>query len=148
MSTLTIGQAAKRAGAGVETIRFYEREGLIDEPPRRPSGYRQYPSTVVARLRFIRTAKDLGFTLKEIRELLALRVDSRSRCGDVKRLAEIKIAGIEARIKALQRMRRTLRGLTRACEEGCACERTNPQGRCCLSNVAALVRDMLQGHSA
>ena len=75
METLTIGEVARRAGVGVETIRFYDREGLIAEPRRRPSGYRQYSAEAVRRVRFIRHAKELGFTLKEISELLSLRVD-------------------------------------------------------------------------
>ena len=70
---LTIGLVARRAGVGVETVRFYERQGLIEEPPRRLSGYREYDDEVVARLGFIRRAKELGFTLKEIKELLSLR---------------------------------------------------------------------------
>ena len=70
MEHLSIGEVAKAAEVGVETVRFYEREGLIAEPPRRQSGYRQYPSDTVPRLRFIRRAKDLGFTLKEVGELL------------------------------------------------------------------------------
>lgn len=118
MPPLSIGQVAKQAGVGVETVRFYEREGLLEKPPRRPSGYRLYEPAVTARLRFIRAAKQLGFTLQEIRELLALRVESRARCSDVKRLAEAKIAEIEAKIATLQRMRRALRGLAKACDEG------------------------------
>ena len=71
MESLTIGKVAGLAGVGVETIRFYEREGLIDEPPRRASGYRQYPMNTADRVRFIKSAKELGFTLKEIKELLS-----------------------------------------------------------------------------
>ena len=107
----------KRAGVGVETIRFYEREGLIAEPPRRPSGYREYPEAAVPRIEFIRHAKELGFSLKEIGELLSLRVDRRASCAPVKRHAEAKIVNIEARIRSLQKMRRTLLKLTEACDE-------------------------------
>ncbi len=117
MASLTIGQLAQRAGVGVETVRFYEREGLIPEPPRRPSGYRDYSPETVARIVFIRRAKDLGFTLKEINELLELRVRPRRNCAQVKQSAETKIAGIDGKITALRRMRRALKGLTRACEE-------------------------------
>ena len=74
MGSFTIGQLARRAGVGIETVRFYEREGLIPEPPRRPSGYRDYPPETVTRIVFIRRAKDLGFSLKEINELLDFRV--------------------------------------------------------------------------
>ena len=69
-TTLTIGKVAHQAGIGVETVRFYEREGLIDEPPRGKSGYRHYPETIVSRILFIRRSKELGFTLREIKELL------------------------------------------------------------------------------
>jgi len=97
METLTIGKVARLAGIGVETIRFYEREGLIEEPPRRESGYRQYPEDTVHRLRFIRRAKELGFTLKEIKELLALRIDPETTCEDIRRRANTKINDIEAK---------------------------------------------------
>jgi MerR family mercuric resistance operon transcriptional regulator len=115
MEALTIGQLAKQAGVGVETIRFYEREGLLSEPERRPSGYRQYPHEVVRRVRFIRHAKELGFTLKEIQELLELRVDPQSSCADVRRRASDKIADIEGRIASLERMRKALESLARKC---------------------------------
>lgn len=117
MESLTIGQLAQRAGVGVETVRFYEREGLISEPPRRPSGYRDYPPEAVARIVFIRRGKELGFTLKEINELLELRVRPRRNCAQVKRSADAKIAGIDGKIAALRRMRRALKDLTKACEE-------------------------------
>lgn len=82
MESLTIGRAARLAGAGVETIRFYEREGLLEKPPHRESGYRQYPKEIISRLRFIKRAKKLGFTLKEIKELLALRNEPETACED------------------------------------------------------------------
>ena len=85
--SLMIGEVSKRSGLGVETVRFYEREGLIEKPPRRSSGYRAYPANVVPRLGFIRHAKELGFTLKEIRELLSLRArDGRPRVRRARRL--------------------------------------------------------------
>lgn len=115
MKPLTIGQVAKRAGIGVETVRFYEREGLLEEPQRRPSGYRQFDKQIVERLLFIRRAKELGFTLKEIKELLSLRLDPSTTCADVKTRAEAKIADIENKINSLQRMRRALMKLTKAC---------------------------------
>jgi len=113
--SLSIGQLAKRAEVGVETVRFYERKGLLDEPERRPSGYRQYQSDTVDRLLFIRRAKELGFTLKEITELLSLRVDKDKTCADVRQQAEAKIANIEERIQSLQRMKRALMKVTRQC---------------------------------
>ncbi len=112
---LTIGQVARRAGIGLETVRFYERQGLIDEPPRKESGYRQYPEQVIERLRFIRRAKELGFSLKEISDLLALRVDATTTCADVKNRAEAKITDIQEKIRDLQRMKRALDKLTAAC---------------------------------
>ena len=74
MKPLTIGKVAERAGVGVETVRFYEREGLLDEPTRTASGYRQFDEDVIRRLEFISRAKELGFTLNEIKELLSLQV--------------------------------------------------------------------------
>jgi len=122
MPALTIGKVAKQAGVGVETVRFYEREGLVDDPRanrRRPaSGYREYDPAVVRRIRFIRHAKELGFTLREIKELLELRVEPDRKCGDVLELAEAKIADIEQRIRKLKKMRRALASLTRDCQRG------------------------------
>ena len=115
MRALTIGQAARSAGVGVETVRFYERQGLLQEPPRRDSGYRQYPEDVVARLRFIRRAKELGFSLKEIKDLLALRVDPETTCVEVKQRAEDKIADVEAKIETLQKIKKALVKLTKTC---------------------------------
>ncbi len=117
MASLTIGQLAQRARVGVETIRFYEREGLIAEPPRRPSGYRDYAPEAVIRIVFIRRAKNLGFSLKEISELLELRVRSRRNCTLVKRSADTKIAAIDTKIVGLRRMRKTLLELTKACDQ-------------------------------
>lgn len=115
MKPLTIGAVARRAGVGVETVRFYERRGLIAEPARKASGYRQYDETVVDRLRFIRRAKELGFTLKEIKELLSLRLDPSASCADVKSRADQKIADIETKIHTLQRMKRALLKLSKSC---------------------------------
>jgi MerR family mercuric resistance operon transcriptional regulator len=109
---LTIGQVARRAGFGIETVRFYERKGLIDEPPRRTSGYRQYPASVISRLRFIKRAKDLGFSLREIKELLSLRVEPTTTCSDIQKRAEAKIADVEGKIRSLERMKEVLTRLT------------------------------------
>ncbi len=114
---LTIGEVAKRSGIGLETVRFYERKGLIEEPPRTDSGYRQYPAAVVARLHFIKRAKELGFSLKEILELLSLRVDSDTTCADVKKRADLKILDIEQKISILQEMKRALTKLAALCAE-------------------------------
>lgn len=114
--TLTIGQVAKKAGVGVETVRFYERQGLMPQPPRKASGYRQYPSDAVRRLRFIVRAKSVGFALKDIAELLDLRTRRGSTCRSVKRRTEAKIADVEARIRELQRVRSALARLSDSCD--------------------------------
>mgnify|MGYP000072752406 CR=1 FL=1 len=113
--TLTIGKVAAAAGLGVETVRFYERKGLLVEPPRSQAGYRQYPAGTVRRLQFIVRAKALGFTLREIRELLDLRATPGARCADVQNRAETKIADIEDRIEQLRGMKRALGGLVAQC---------------------------------
>ena len=118
MKPLSIGQVADRAGIGVETVRFYERQGLIQEPPRSGAGYREYPEATVSRIRFIKRAKELGFTLKEIKELLSLQLDPTTTCADVKSRAEAKIADIQARIRSLRRMKKALVKLTAVCS-GC-----------------------------
>ena len=115
MKPLTIGQVARYAGVGIETVRFYERQGLLEEPARKQSGYRQYGEDVVARLRFIRRAKELGFSLKEIKELLALRVDPTTTCAEVRGKGAAKIADVEQKIEALQRIRKALVKLTAVC---------------------------------
>lgn len=115
MQTLTIGQLAKQAHVHVETIRYYERRGILPEPPRRESGYRQYPPEATERIRFVRRAQELGFSLKEIGDLLALRVDPETSSADIKRRAEAKIADIDARIRDLERMKAALMKLAAAC---------------------------------
>lgn len=115
---MTIGQIAKQADTGVETIRFYERRGLIPEPPRTPSGYREYPAGTVRRLGFIARAKELGFTLREIAELLELRLTPGACSANVQAQAEAKLADVERRIRDLQRIRGSLRDLLGACRKG------------------------------
>lgn len=115
MENLTIGQLAKRAHVNTETVRYYERRGLMPEPPRRQSGYRQYSQDDVARLQFIKRAKELGFSLEEISELFSLRVDPHTTCGDVKMRADTKIADIEEKIEILEEMKRALVKLTARC---------------------------------
>ena len=112
---LTIGRIARGAGTGVETIRFYERQGLIAKPGRTSSGYRMYPPDAMRRLRFIRHAKELGFSLREIKELLSLRVTAGKSCGDVRQRARQKITEIDHRIAALARMKQALVKLSAAC---------------------------------
>jgi MerR family mercuric resistance operon transcriptional regulator len=117
MKALSIGQVAHQAGVGVETVRFYERQGLLEKPPRKESGYRQYPPEAILRLRFIKKAKEVGFSLKEIKELLSLRLDATATCEDVKSRAEAKILDIEQKIQGLQKMKQALTDLTAACRE-------------------------------
>lgn len=111
----TIGKVAQMSGMGIETIRFYEREGLIPKPPRRPSGYRQYSPAIIDRVLFIKKAKDLGFTLAEIRELLGLSVGPDTSCSDVKKKADEKIKEIDAKISELKRIRKALNQLAEQC---------------------------------
>ena len=112
---MKIGEVAKAAGIGIDAVRFYEREGLIETPARRPSGYREYTPDVVVSLRFIKRAKELGFSLKEIAELLRLEASSGTTAADVRERAEAKLEDLEVRIRALQRMRRALRKLVESC---------------------------------
>jgi MerR family mercuric resistance operon transcriptional regulator len=117
MKPLTIGKVAERAGVGIETIRFYERKGLLDKPTRSAAGYRHFDEDVVQRLLFINRAKEIGFTLNEIKELLSLRVDPNVCCEDVKARADAKIADIESKIATLREMKNALRRLATACRE-------------------------------
>ena len=118
MSALKIGQVARRAGMGIDAIRYYERRGLIEAPARKASGYRQYTEEVIARLRFVKRAKELGFSLDEIKDLLSLKLDPALSSSKVKQHAEAKIADIEEKVRALQRMKRALKKLSAACS-GC-----------------------------
>ena len=115
MKPLTIGKVAERAGVGIETVRFYEREGLLAEPPRSASGYRQFDESIIKRLQFISRAKVLGFTLKEIKELLSLRVESYGTCDNMKAATDAKISDIDNKIQTLRRMKKTLTQLATAC---------------------------------
>jgi MerR family mercuric resistance operon transcriptional regulator len=114
---LTIGEVARLSGVGIETVRFYEREGLLAKPLRTSSGYRKFDAEAVARLQFIRRAKELGFTLNEIKDLLHLRVDAHTTCSDMRTRAEAKIADIEGKIKSLRRMKKALERLMRECSQ-------------------------------
>ncbi|MBI2607188.1 MAG: heavy metal-responsive transcriptional regulator [Deltaproteobacteria bacterium] len=116
-SSMTASTLAKHAGVGIESIRFYERKGLLPRPTRSQSGYRQYGGEDARRVRFIKRAQALGFTLNEIKELLALRINSRAKCSDVKKRTDGKIAEIQAKVKDLRKMMRSLKNLSDAC--GC-----------------------------
>lgn len=115
MDGLTIGQLAGAATVHVETLRYYERRGLLARPPRSISNYRLYPPDSVRRVRFIRHAQALGFSLKEIKELLALRAAPKSVCADVRTRATAKIADIEAKMRSLKAMRGALLTLVAEC---------------------------------
>jgi MerR family copper efflux transcriptional regulator len=114
-ATLTIGQLAKLGQVNLETIRFYEREGLLPEPPRSRSGYRAFPEGAVRQLRFIKRAQELGFSLAEIRQLLALKAEPNGDCAKVCRQAREKLLEVDQKIHHLQAMKRALQRLTRAC---------------------------------
>ena len=118
MAGTTIGLVAQRAGVGVETVRFYQRRGLIQEPPTPAKGFREYPEETIERILFIRRAKDLGFTLEEIGKLLELKVDPGHNCASVKSYALEKIACIEEKIQSLDGIRRQLTRLSEACDTG------------------------------
>ncbi len=111
---LTIGHLARAAGVNVETVRYYQRVGLVTEPHKPASGYRQYPADTIERIRFIKRAQKLGFSLKEINELLAL---GEGHCEDVRQRAEHKQRKIEQQIADLEAMKATLESLIQACTE-------------------------------
>jgi MerR family copper efflux transcriptional regulator len=115
LQTMTIGRLAKAAGVNIDTIRYYERHGLLPRAARRESGYREYAADDVARLLFIRRAKELGFSLTDIGELLSLSQDRRSDMRGVKRKAEERLADVEGKIEELKRVRRGLKTLIDAC---------------------------------
>ncbi len=112
---MTRSEVAEAADVTPETVRYYEQRGLIPKPPRSDGGYRQYGPDFVEQLRFVKRAQELGFTLNEISELLDLRVDPETDCGDVRARAEAKLADVEAKLRDLERIRTALAGLTRAC---------------------------------
>ena len=122
--TLTIGELAEAGGIGVETVRFYERKGLLAPPPRSPAGYRQYSPETVDRVRFIRRAQSLGFALREIAELLDLRVNEVGACAPVEAQARDKLEQVTGKIAELRRIESALRRLVRACEA------REPTGEC------------------
>ena len=118
-NSLTTGRLALEAGVNLETIRFYEMQGLLSKPPRSISGYRLFPPDTPRRVRFIKRAQQLGFSLSEIRELLTLRLSPRTRSTEVRQRTEAKIADIEGKIKTLESMRKSLLKLAESCG-GCS----------------------------
>ena len=124
MRCLRIGEVARAAGVGVETVRFYERKGLIAQPPRPMHGIRSYPAATVARIRFIRQAQGLGFSLAEIAELLDLTREPDADCSAVRLRAIEKLEEVRAKRRLLERMEAILEDLVDACPntgglEGC-----------------------------
>ena len=115
---LKIGQLAQRAAVNLQTIRYHEREGLLPEPRRLSSGYRLYTDSMVRRVRFIKRAQEIGFSLAEIRELLSLRADGRRVRNEVRAIAQAKIADIEDKMRTLKAMKTVLNRLT---ERGSGC---------------------------
>lgn len=127
MSRMTISKAAHAAGVGVETVRFYERQGLIEQPPRPANGgFRIYSQETVRRIRFIRQAQELGFSLREARDLLALRTDTTADAASVKQQARAKLADVEDKIERLEHIRTALYELLEACPGG------GPLGGCSI----------------
>ncbi len=115
MDSMTIGQLARQADVSVETVRYYERRCLLPEPPRSLSGYRQFPGDALRRLRFIRRAQDVGFTLAEIEELLALRTETVSQCREAESTATRAIERVDLRKAELSRMKTALASLVDSC---------------------------------
>ncbi len=127
METMKIGEFARKGGVNVQTVRYYERRGLLPEPERRESGYREYTLDSLARLQFIRRSQELGFTLSEIEELLALRTDPQTTAAQVKAKAEAKIADIDSRLRDLRQIQHGLEHLAGQCRGG-----SGPTGDCPL----------------
>jgi len=116
--TLTIGQLAKKVDVNIQTVRYYERRRLLTPADRKPSGYRLYGDEALKRLRFIKNAQALGFTLREIGDLLSLRVSTIARCGTVQVKAQAKLRQVEAKVQDLRTLARALQNLVRACQAG------------------------------
>lgn len=110
------GQLANKAGVNKETIRFYERKGLLSVPNRTDGGYREYTQKDLERLVFIKNAKELGFSLSEVKELLAIADGDIYMCSDVRRIAESKLDHITNQMKRLTKLKKTLTGLVTECQ--------------------------------
>jgi MerR family mercuric resistance operon transcriptional regulator len=115
MNGLTVGEVAKRARVHIETLRYYERRGLLASPARSTSNYRLYADDTVRRVRFIKAAQELGFSLKEILELLSLRAEPNTSCEDIRERAEAKIKNLEEKIRSLRAMKQALTKLVAEC---------------------------------
>lgn len=118
LENLTIGVLAKHSDVNVETIRYYQRRGLLEEPSKPSGGFRQYPQESVKRVRFIKRAQMLGFTLEEIQGLLAL--DERKACTQTREIAAHKLELIAQKIAELSKMKKSLARLLRSCDASAA----------------------------
>lgn len=118
MSVLTVSQVAKQGGVNLQTVRYYERQGLLTPTSRTESGYRIYQKDAIRRLRFIKRAQELGFSLSEIKELLSLRVDAHTTSADIRVRAKAKLADIEQKINHLEAIHASLARLIKGCQ-GC-----------------------------
>lgn len=114
--TLTIGKLAIASSVNVETIRFYERKGILKQPQKCGS-FRYYPLEYITRIKFIKRSQQLGFTLNETKELLDLKIKRQSKCSDVLSKTEVKIAEINKKIADLKQMKKSLKQLTRCCDD-------------------------------
>lgn len=117
MSRLTTSELARRGGVKLPTIRYYERRGILPKPPRTAAGYRVFDADALRRLRFVKHAQNLGFTLHEIEELLALRLDSENKCDDFRHRAETKVRDIEKKINQLNAIRKAINRLIGVCHD-------------------------------
>jgi MerR family copper efflux transcriptional regulator len=133
--SMHIGRLAAQASVSVDTVRYYERAQLLPSPSRTVSGYRTYPATAVNRLRFIRRAKDLGFSLEEIRELLTLSDERDTGVASIRAIATRRLADVEARLAELQRLRDGLKDLVDACPGH------GDPGRCPILNAFTSAND-------
>ena len=133
MNRLTTSEVAKQGGVNLETVRYYERRGLLPKPPRNATGYRAFEPDAVRRLRFIRHAQALGFSLHEIKDLLALRVKAGVSSADVRRRAEAKLVDIDEKLKTLRAIKKVLTRFTESCSGA------GPISRCPI--LAALERE-------
>jgi len=112
---MTIGEVAAQSRVNIQTVRYYERRGLLATPRRTAAGYRRYQEDVVLRIRLIKRAQELGFTLEQITELLALRVRHGEACGEVSRQATVKIVVVQEKLRELENLKRGLERLVEAC---------------------------------
>ena len=136
MARLSRAEAAAAASVNIETLRYYERRGLIPKPPRTASNYRSYPEDTVRQVRFIKGAQALGFALEEIRELLSLRTRPASSCRAVRERASAKVTAIDERIDSLKAMRSALRELVEHCSGDM------PMAACSILNALELQKGL------